>query len=88
MLLSGAGLVRLHRLLAVIEGRAPADTSEASIIAQCQAHDPTACATLSRFSALLGGFAGDAVLGSGAYGGAWLGGGHPRSRPMRAIIAW
>ncbi|MDH4259517.1 MAG: glucokinase [Gammaproteobacteria bacterium] len=73
--LSGAGLVRLHRLLAEIEGHAVATNKEAGIIEQCRAGDAAAMKTLSQFSKLLGGFTGDAVLAANALSGAFLGGG-------------
>lgn len=73
--LSGAGLVRLHRLLAEIEGRAVATIKEAGIIEQCRAGDAAAMKTLSQFSKLLDGFTGDAVLAANALSDAFLGGG-------------
>jgi len=74
-LLSGAGLVRLHRLLAEIEGRASTTGREREIIELCRAGDAGALGTLAQFSTLLGGFAGDSVLVANARSGAYLGGG-------------
>lgn len=73
--LSGAGLLRLHRLLAEVEGRTVSDMNEAAIIAHCDAGDAAALKTVSQFSIFLGGLAGDAVLAAGALSGAYLGGG-------------
>ena len=73
--LSGAGLVRLHRVLAEVEGRAVPDMKEAAIIARCRAGDAAALKTVSQFSIFLGALAGDAVLAAGALSGAYLGGG-------------
>ncbi len=73
--LSGSGLVRLHRLLAEIEGRPATDGREREIIEQCRAGDAAALATLAQFSTFLGAFTGDAVLAVNARSGAYLGGG-------------
>lgn len=71
-LLSGTGLPRLHRGLALVRGVAP----EARTAAQITSSDEPLCAeTVEVFLALLGGFAGGVALTLGARGGVYLGGG-------------
>lgn len=73
LLLSGAGLARLHRLLGLIHG-VPAEQLTAADI--CDRRDDSLCAeTLRTFCGLLGTFAGNAALTMGARGGVYLGGG-------------
>jgi glucokinase len=73
LILSGPGLARLHRLLALLDGT-PAEPLTAADI--CARRDDSRCAaTLDAFCALLGSFAGNAALTMGARGGVHLGGG-------------
>ncbi|WP_432921677.1 glucokinase [Microbispora sp. CA-135349] len=76
-LLSGTGLPRLHRGLALVRGVAPgARTAPPITAAQITASDDPLCAeTVEVFLALLGGFAGGVALTLGARGGVYLGGG-------------
>lgn len=72
-LLSGPGLVRLHRGLAQMRGAPAPELTPAQI---CAAPDDPRCAeTLEAFCGLLGGFAGNVALTLGATGGVFLGGG-------------
>ncbi|MFF5263868.1 glucokinase [Actinomadura viridis] len=72
-LLSGSGLVRLHRLLGVIHGVRVEPLTAARICAMDG--DPLCAETIEVFCALLGSFAGNAALTLGARGGVYLGGG-------------
>ena len=75
-LLSGPGLVELYRAMAELEGRTVASLTPAEVSARAvAATDPLAVAALGHFFALLGGFAGNLALGTGARGGVYLGGG-------------
>lgn len=75
-LLSGAGLVRLYRILCGREGRAPVATTAPELArAALVEHDATARAALRQFVVWLGRFAGDVALLYGARGGVYLGGG-------------
>ncbi|MEV4801594.1 glucokinase [Nonomuraea sp. NPDC049421] len=72
-LLSGPGLVRLHRALALVNGVTAPDLTAADIVARV---DDSLCAeTIEMFCALLGGFAGNVALTLGARGGVYLAGG-------------
>ncbi|MEV0162274.1 glucokinase [Nonomuraea fuscirosea] len=72
-LLSGPGLVRLHRALASVNGVAAPDLTASDIVARV---DDSLCAeTVEVFCGLLGGFAGNVALTLGARGGVYLGGG-------------
>ncbi|MGW0804483.1 glucokinase [Nonomuraea sp. NPDC002799] len=72
-LLSGPGLVRLHRALAQVNGVAAPDLNASDIVARL---DDSLCAeTVEVFCGLLGGFAGNVALTMGARGGVYLGGG-------------
>jgi glucokinase len=71
-LLSGPGLVRLHRGLALVRGVAPEAATASEIVAS--AH-PLCVETVDVFLAILGGFAGNVALTLGARGGVYLGGG-------------
>ncbi|QYC42572.1 Glucokinase [Nonomuraea coxensis DSM 45129] len=71
--LSGPGLVRLHRALAEVNGVSAPELSAADIVARL---DDSLCAeTVEVFCSLLGGFAGNVALTLGARGGVYLGGG-------------
>src|SRR4051794_6255831 len=74
--LSGPGLERLHRALALAGGRACGlDTASDICAAALGGDDRHAAATLDLFARLLGRFAGDLALIFGATGGVYLGGG-------------
>ncbi len=71
--LSGPGLVRLHRALALVNGVTAPDLSASDIVARL---DDSLCAeTVEVFCAMLGSFAGNVALTLGARGGVYLGGG-------------
>ena len=81
--LSGSGLVDLHRVLTKIQGGTEAEKwSAAEIVAQgMQATSGPARQTLNMFCAWLGSVAGDLALTLGAVGGVYIGGGiAPRLR--------
>ncbi|SFN50816.1 glucokinase [Actinomadura madurae] len=72
-LLSGAGLVRVHRYLATLDGEPQEELTPRQI---CERQDDPRCReTLEMFCALLGSLAGNAALTLGARGGVYLGGG-------------
>ncbi|ETK37412.1 glucokinase [Microbispora sp. ATCC PTA-5024] len=71
-LLSGPGLARLHRGLALVRGVAPVAGTAAEVTASA---DPLCLETVEVFLAMLGGFAGGVALTLGARGGVYLGGG-------------
>lgn len=73
--LSGPGLARLHGTLAEIEGGARGGLHEREVFEGARAGDAACRRTVSIFSALLGGFAGDAALTAAADSGVYLGGG-------------
>jgi glucokinase, proteobacterial type len=72
-LISGPGLSRLHRGLALVDGVPPEDLSAAEIVARTD--DPRCVRTVEVFCGLLGAFAGNVALTLGARGGVYLGGG-------------
>lgn len=72
-LISGPGLTRLHRGLALVDG-VPADPLPAAEIV-ARADDPRCARTVEVFCGLLGTFAGNVALTLGARGGVYLGGG-------------
>ncbi|MEU1721492.1 glucokinase [Nonomuraea sp. NPDC005692] len=72
-LLSGPGLVRLHRALAKVNGVTAPDLNASDIVARL---DDSLCAeTVEVFCEMLGSFAGNVALTLGARGGVYLGGG-------------
>ncbi|MFC0865593.1 glucokinase [Sphaerimonospora cavernae] len=71
-LLSGPGLARLHRGLALVRGVTPETRTASQIVAS---EHPLCVETVEVFLALLGGFAGNVALTLGARGGVYLGGG-------------
>ncbi|MEU4831273.1 glucokinase [Streptosporangium sp. NPDC023615] len=72
-LLSGPGLSRLHRGLALVRGTGAPRLTAAEIVART---DDSLCAeTVEVFCAMLGTFAGNVALTLGARGGVYLGGG-------------
>ncbi|MDX3109832.1 glucokinase [Nonomuraea angiospora] len=71
--LSGPGLVRLHRALAQVNGVAAPGLTASDIVARL---DDSLCAeTVEVFCGMLGSFAGNVALTLGARGGVYLGGG-------------
>ncbi|GAA3548264.1 hypothetical protein GCM10022419_030700 [Nonomuraea rosea] len=71
--LSGPGLVRLHRALAQVNGVGAPELTASDIVARL---DDSLCAeTVEVFCGLLGSFAGNVALTLGARGGVYLGGG-------------
>ena len=76
-LLSGIGLPLLHRAVARLARQpAPAPLDAAAIVQRgLDGSDALCAATLERFCALLGGFAGNVALTVGARGGVYIGGG-------------
>ncbi len=73
VVLSGPGLVRLHRALARVNGVTAPDLTSADIVARL---DDSLCAeTVEVFCAMLGSFAANVALTLGARGGVYLGGG-------------
>ena len=75
-LLSGPGLVNIHRALSALEGEQPAPFSAAEItLAAMKKSHPIAVKTADMFCDVMGRVAGDAVLACGARGGVVLGGG-------------
>ncbi|GAA1300807.1 hypothetical protein Psi02_27750 [Planotetraspora silvatica] len=71
-LLSGTGLPRLHRGLALVRGVTPIATTASEVVGS---GDPLCVETVEIFLALLGGFAGNVALMLGARGGVYIGGG-------------
>jgi glucokinase len=74
-ILSGPGLVNLHRALCEIAGVTTSCISAADITASAQAGDKAAMETLERFCAIFGAVAGDFALSYGAQGGVYIAGG-------------
>lgn len=75
-LLSGRGLVNIHRALCAIAGRPRASLQADEITRAALTREyPIAVKAVDMFCAILGSAAGDAVLASGARGGVILGGG-------------
>ncbi|MDP4504262.1 glucokinase [Nonomuraea turcica] len=71
--LSGPGLVRLHRALAQVNGVGAPELTASDIVARL---DDSLCAeTIEVFCGMLGSFAGNVALTLGARGGVYLGGG-------------
>lgn len=75
-ILSGPGLVRLYRTLAMLDGERPAlDEAPAITAAALHQGDARAGEAVAIFCALTGAYAGDLALILGARGGVYLGGG-------------
>ncbi|MFC4058844.1 glucokinase [Planomonospora corallina] len=72
-LLSGPGMGRLHRALALVRGVEAPPLSAADIVSRLD--DPLCAETVEVFCGLLGTFAGNVALTLGARGGVYLGGG-------------
>ena len=73
--LSGPGLMNLHRALCEIEGRAPSFETPDAITQGAAAGDPRALAVAKLFVAAFGAVAGDMALIHGARSGVFLAGG-------------
>jgi glucokinase len=74
--LSGPGLVNLYESLCVISGGKPAARTPEQITAMgLSREDPNCEETLRIFCGILGNFAGDVALMTGARGGVYIGGG-------------
>ena len=86
LILSGAGLSRLHRFLCVEDGVEPTDRTPAQVSAAAlQGSDDRCLRAAQLFLSVLGGVAGDLALSHGAIGGVYIGGGVvPRLRPLLA----
>lgn len=75
-LVSGAGLVNLHRALARIEGRdPPAAMAPEDVTAGAEAGDPLCRRAVGTFRDVFASFAGDLALAFGAWDGIYLSGG-------------
>jgi len=74
-ILSGPGLVNLHRALCEISGVATSCVSPAEISASARAGERAAMETVARFCAIYGAVAGDFALSYGAQGGVYIAGG-------------
>lgn len=75
-LLSGPGLAELYRAVTELEGRVAVALAPAEVSARAVAGtDPVAVTALGDFFALLGSFAGNLALSTGARGGVYLAGG-------------
>jgi glucokinase len=75
-LLSGIGLPVLHRAAAAVDGAVVDDLTAELIVERGLGGIDTACGrTLDLFCALLGSFAGNVALTTGARGGVFIGGG-------------
>lgn len=85
LLLSGNGLVRLHRIRSQSYNDQPAAITAAQITAGALAGEEVYRATVLEFLGLVGSIAGDFALAHGATGGVLLGGGIlPRIEPLIA----
>jgi len=73
--LSGPGLINLHRALAAIEGRAPENVAAPEITSGALAGEEPYLSTVKRFAAMLGAAAGNFALTFGAQGGVYVAGG-------------
>jgi glucokinase len=74
-LVSGAGLVNLHRALARIAGEDPGSFRPEDVTAGAAAGDSRCARAVDLFCAVFGAIAGDLVLAYGAWDGAYLSGG-------------
>jgi glucokinase len=74
-ILSGPGLLNLHRALCQIAGVTAVCASPAAISASAMAGERIAVETLERFCAIFGAVAGDFALSYGAQGGVYIAGG-------------
>lgn len=74
-LVSGGGLVNLHRALSEIAGRDPGPLQPPDITARAAEGDPLCMRAIDVFCAVFGAIAGDIVLTLGAWDGVFLSGG-------------
>ena len=74
-LVSGPGLVNLHRALSELAGIDPGPVQPADITAGAEAGDPRCMRAIDVFCAVFGAIAGDLVLTTGAWDGVFLTGG-------------
>lgn len=74
-LVSGMGLVNLHRALSAIAGESPGPLKPEDITARAREGDPRSLRTIDVFCAVFGAAAGDLVLTLGAWDGVFLTGG-------------
>lgn len=74
-LISGPGLVNIHRALCEIAGEDPGPMQPADITARARAGDPRCMRAIDVFCAVFGAIAGDLVLTLGAWDGVFLTGG-------------
>lgn len=78
-LLSGPGLVRLHRAICAVMGWPETDLTAPEIVAAAELDiNSDAGTTVKQFCSMLGGFAGNAAVTQGASGGVVIGGGVSR----------
>jgi glucokinase len=74
-LISGAGLVNVHRALSVIAGVDPGNLQPADVTARAESGDRRCQHAISVFCSVFGAIAGDLVLTLGAWDGVFLSGG-------------
>lgn len=74
-LVSGAGLVNLHRALSAIAGSDPGPLQPQDVTARARAGDPGCLHAIDMFCSVFGAAAGDLVLTLGAWDGVFLTGG-------------
>ena len=83
LLLSGPGLLRLHKVLAAIADSPETASTPAEVIEQAEAGDELAAGTAYTFCNFLGSVCGDFAVSTGALGGVYLAGGiAPRMLPI------
>ncbi len=73
--LSGPGLVNLHRALSALAGAAWRERTPREVVEAARGGDDLALGVLRLFTEFLGGFAGNQALSFGALGGVYIGGG-------------
>lgn len=76
-ILSGPGLVELHRALAEIDGAVPEELDPPAVAALARSGEPRAREAFALFSSWLGAFCGDLALTAGTRGGVDLAGDLP-----------
>lgn len=76
-LISGGGLVRLHRAIRAVDGAAVEDVDPPAVTRAALAGEPTAVEVMQLFATALGRFAGDVALIALPHGGVHIGGGIP-----------
>lgn len=73
--LSGPGLVNLHRALSMLAGAAWRERTPSEVVVAARDGDELALGAVRLFSEFLGGFAGNQALSFGTLGGVYIGGG-------------